>query len=235
MSLPKVVTFDCAETLVRLGWHPFTAMTDCAERLGHELLEEHAHAYGDLFLEWRPEYEAANLSRDRRVLTEFWNELSREWLRRTGLPENRWQAISETADELTYGPESAWFGLFDDVVPCLDALDRMGVRLAVVSNWDLSLTPILESLDLAHRFELIVASLAEGVEKPDPALFHIALARLDVAPEEVVHVGDNPIDDMQGAAAAGVRAILIDRAASNPELPTIASLTLLPEVLTWNV
>jgi putative hydrolase of the HAD superfamily len=127
---------------------------------------------------------------------------------------------------------SAW-EVFPDVRPALERLIDDGARLAVVSNWDSRLPQVLEMLELAPYFEEVAVSHLEGVEKPDPRIFHRVLERLEIGPEAAVHVGDVPELDLDGARAAGVECVLIDRkgkidAKLNPfadlsELPRIAS------------
>jgi putative hydrolase of the HAD superfamily len=119
----------------------------------------------------------------------------------------------------------------DDVVPALDALRSRGARLAVVSNWDSRLPTLLERLGLASRFDAIVVSCFEGVEKPDPELFRRALARLGAKPNEALHVGDVAELDVEGARAAGIDALLLDRRGRLPsragvvrDLSSLASL-----------
>ena len=122
------------------------------------------------------------------------------------------------------------FALLPDAVPALDALEDAGLRLGVVSNWDCGLADVLDDLGVGDRFEVVAASAVVGAGKPDPAIFHHALDALGVAPGEALHCGDLPAYDCAGAAAAGVRAVLIDRAggtAGGP-CPTIAAL---PELL----
>jgi putative hydrolase of the HAD superfamily len=122
------------------------------------------------------------------------------------------------------------FTLYDDVVPALTALSTAGLRLAVVSNWDVSLLTTLERLRIADRFEAIVYSAEVGASKPDPRPFSAALDRLGITADEAVHVGDDEVADRQGATAAGVRAIVIHRR-SPPPPGDIASLAELPERL----
>lgn len=105
------------------------------------------------------------------------------------------------------------FRVFADVTPALDLLEASGVRLAVVSNWDASLPDVLAEVGLLDRFASVSASAVVGVRKPDPAIFHHALARLRLDPEQIVHVGDSVELDVAGAAAAGIRPLLIDRGA----------------------
>ena len=103
------------------------------------------------------------------------------------------------------------FRLFDDVIPALDALAAMGMTLGVVSNWDCALGSHLERLGVADRFAVVAASAPVGYRKPDPAIFTAALAALDIDARAALHVGDRRLEDLQGARAAGVAAVLIDR------------------------
>jgi putative hydrolase of the HAD superfamily len=84
------------------------------------------------------------------------------------------------------------------------ALTEAGLRLAVVSNWDVGLRAHLVRLGLAAIVDEIVTSAEAGAPKPDPAVFLVALARLGVDPSFAVHVGDAPADE-EGARAAGLR------------------------------
>ena len=82
--------------------------------------------------------------------------------------------------------------------------------------------------------DVVVASLEEGVEKPEPMIFKIALDRLGADPAETLHVGDSPLDDVQGARNAGLKAILLDRRKKGPPSKTVISdLMQLTEVLDW--
>lgn len=104
------------------------------------------------------------------------------------------------------------FRVFDDVPEGLDRLATAGCRLAVVSNWDCSLFDVLTALGLASRFEVIISSAQTGAPKPDPAPFFEALSQMDVPPGAgVIHCGDSPDADGDGARAAGLRAVIIDR------------------------
>ena len=127
-----------------------------------------------------------------------------------------------------FAEASAW-EVFPDVVPALTALRRAGVRLAVVSNWDSRLPAVLERLGLRPFFETVAVSHLEGVEKPDPELFRRALARLGAQPVAALHVGDVPALDRDGAIAAGMDAILIDRRGRlDPAFGALADLSSLP-------
>ena len=106
--------------------------------------------------------------------------------------------------------------VFPDVLPVLAELRDDGARLAVVSNWDSSLPPLLGRLGLASWFDTIVVSHLEGMEKPRPELFLRAVARLEGTPGEALHVGDVPELDEVGAKAAGIHSVIVDRRSRLP-------------------
>lgn len=108
--------------------------------------------------------------------------------------------------------------VYADVMPTLQALRAGGLRLAIVSNWDESLQSHCDDLQLTPFFETIVGSLAVGYEKPDPRIFHVALARLALAPDQVIHVGDLYPSDVIGARRAGITPVLIDRFDLQPQV-----------------
>jgi putative hydrolase of the HAD superfamily len=85
----------------------------------------------------------------------------------------------------------------------LDALRARGLRLAVVSNWDVELPEILAELGLAAYFDAVVTSAEAGAAKPDPRVFELALERLATAAQHALHVGDSPADE-EGARSAGL-------------------------------
>ncbi|CAL5229453.1 g12778 [Coccomyxa viridis] len=102
---------------------------------------------------------------------------------------------------------SAW-----DVYPgAQEALKRIratGTKMAVVSNFDLRLRPLLEALKLDQLFDALIISAEVGAEKPNPVIFEAALQKLGVQPAETVHVGDDRRNDISGARHAGCHAWL---------------------------
>jgi HAD superfamily hydrolase (TIGR01549 family) len=105
-----------------------------------------------------------------------------------------------------------WEWVPDDVREGLDRLGALGLRIAVVSNSNGTLRQKLERLDLLRYFDLVIDSAVEGVEKPDPRIFHLALDRIGARAEATLHAGDFYHVDVVGARAAGLRAVLIDAA-----------------------
>jgi putative hydrolase of the HAD superfamily len=103
------------------------------------------------------------------------------------------------------------FAAFPDAAPALDAMRRSGARLAVVSNWDASLPEVLRRTGLAGRVDAVLASAVVGAAKPSPAIFTAALDALGVPASAALHVGDTVRDDVLGARAAGIAAVLLRR------------------------
>ena len=103
------------------------------------------------------------------------------------------------------------FQPYPESVRVLEELRERGFRLYVVSNWDVQLEDVLEGLGWAHYFDGIVASAVVGVEKPEPGIFEEALRISGTSREQVVHVGNDPVSDVGGAAAFGIDAVFVNR------------------------
>lgn len=103
--------------------------------------------------------------------------------------------------------------LFPDVPALLDAVDRVGLPVALLTNSALSPTRVkLEALDLVERFDVVVTTDTLGFGKPDPRVYVEACRLVGVEPARVVCVGDSLEWDVLGAEAAGLRAVWLDRA-----------------------
>jgi putative hydrolase of the HAD superfamily len=103
------------------------------------------------------------------------------------------------------------FRVFPEVPAVLARLRDAGLRLVVASNWDVSLSEVLDRLGLAELVDGVVSSAAVGAAKPDPRLLEAALGLAGVAPTQAVHVGDSLEEDVGAAQAAGVAAVLLVR------------------------
>ena len=128
--------------------------------------------------------------------------------------------------------DSLEFRAFPDAAPALRSLRAHGVRMVVVSNWDCSLPEWLERTGLAELLDGVVSSAAVGAAKPSPRIFRQALELAGVAPGEALHAGDSVAADLEGARAAGVRAVLIARTGGAPDgVEAIRSLAELPSLV----
>jgi putative hydrolase of the HAD superfamily len=120
------------------------------------------------------------------------------------------------------------FEAFEDAAPALMDLRERGLRLFVVSNWDWSLADVLGGVGLLPLFDGVITSAEAGAAKPDAAIFEAALTAAGCAPGEAIHVGDSIEKDVEGARAAGIRALLLAREGGGDlrtlkELPALLS------------
>jgi HAD superfamily hydrolase (TIGR01662 family) len=122
------------------------------------------------------------------------------------------------------------FELYDDVLDALAALRKAGLRIGLVSN----------SARDVHEFarhhgldvDAGISSFHHGRTKPHASIFRAVLDLLGVEPAEAVMVGDTIADDIEGAQAAGMRAILLDRRSLRPDFePRLETLAELPPLL----
>ena len=110
------------------------------------------------------------------------------------------------------------FRAYPDAGPALARLRRRGLMAICVSNWDCSLPDVLERCGLGGALDDVVASAVAGARKPDPAIFERALELARCDPEQALHVGDTPEEDLNGARSAGIPALLLDRGRSDPRV-----------------
>ena len=111
---------------------------------------------------------------------------------------------------LYHAEHNLWEFVPADVVPALQRLSTLGLKLVVVSNANGVLHRAFDRLGLTRYFHCICDSFVDGVEKPDPRFFQIALDRSGSAADSTMHVGDLYYVDVVGARASGLRAMLID-------------------------
>jgi putative hydrolase of the HAD superfamily len=128
---------------------------------------------------------------------------------------------SDAARELAVEMTRAWersenFDLYDDVLPVLGRLRARGLKLGLVSNGGREISDFVAHHQL--DVDCAIASRAHGWTKPHESIFMAALDLIAVAPAEAVMVGDSVEDDVDGATALGMRAVLIDRDGRQPEL-----------------
>jgi len=112
--------------------------------------------------------------------------------------------------------EALAFATYPDVLPALRELRDRGLRLVVVSNWDCSLPEWLDRAGIGELVDGSVSSAVVGEAKPAPAVFEAGLRLAGCDAAEAVFVGDSVENDVFGARAAGLRALLVQRAGDPP-------------------
>ena len=225
----KAVFFDAGGTL----FHPYPSVgeiyRDVAARYG-----SHAPA-GELqrlFVEaWRKRDGLGALQShlNEKIEKEGWRELVRQVFDQAGGVED-FENFFEELYVIFARPE-VW-RLYPGVLAVLGELKKRGHRLGIVSNWDSRLLKLCEGLGLNPYLEFVLASAVFGASKPSPRIFGEALRQTGVLPEEAVHIGDSYEDDVKGALAAGIAAILIERGGGASDIfPQVKRIRHLEELL----
>lgn len=213
----EVVFFDAGGTL--LDPHPSFAelfATTC-RAAGYDVTPEQVGEVQDRLAPHLTELvQEANLPHAPSLSPEashtFWTFTYRRFLGELDINE-------ETMTDRLYETFSSFesYRLYDDVKPTLDAIEAMGLRIGLISNFDSWLEKMLIEMEVGHLFDPSVISGVVGVEKPDPRIYRIAVERAGADPSRTVHVGDSPAMDIEPASRVGMIPILIDRVGRYPE------------------
>jgi putative hydrolase of the HAD superfamily len=158
----------------------------------------------------------------------WWTEVVRRTFAAAGAAPDLDPLVQDLSDY--FATPDGWH-LYPGTVEALATLRSKGYRLGLISNWDDRLPELLTGLGLIPGLDPVVVSAIEGVSKPDPGIFAIALERADVPAERALMVGDDPVADIEGALAVGMRAIRVDHGAEHPKDGVMRSLAELPDRL----
>jgi HAD superfamily hydrolase (TIGR01549 family) len=207
----RAVLFDVDFTLCRPG--PELS----AERYAR-IAARHGLTLDTTHYEEAREAAVINLKRHPELLHDesIWHRFTQEIFIGMGGPD---VIAAECATEIEEGwAVSENFELFEDSLPVLEELRKAQLKIGLVSNGIRDLTEFVSH----HRLDVdaIVDSRSHGRVKPHPTIFQAALDLVGVAPADAVMVGDSLEEDIEGAQALGMRAILIDREDRHPEFET---------------
>lgn len=225
------IVFDAVGTLIFATPGVAAAYHEIGHRHGSQLSQEEVSA----------RFRSAFRNSEKRDLSGDGSEITSE-----AVEAERWRSIvSEVLPDVTspeacfaelfqhFGEPSSWT-CFDDVSPAISNLVARGLQLAMASNFDARLHSVCEGLpelaSISHR----VVSSEVGFRKPSRSFYDALLRQIGASPDEVLMVGDDLANDVRGAEAAGIRAVLIDRGASSgnaAEVTIVKSLLELESVL----
>lgn len=209
----KGVSFDAAGTLLVNRYHPSRFARTCAEACGIAISDQDESIYMRLLRDRMADFWRINQTRSVEGLQDFWLDLTATWLEEAGEDRSHAQLVCNEGERQMVETED-WFELYPDVLPAINLLVKQQLPVFVLSNWDLSLYRILESKVRPSPFRIVIASLAEGFEKPDPRIFNVLSSRANLEPSQILHIGDSWRDDIEGALNAGLHAGFIDRSLS---------------------
>jgi putative hydrolase of the HAD superfamily len=193
---PRAVLLDALGTLVRL----LPPAPRLAERLGVPLADA-ARAVRAEILFYR---ENLDRGRDLAGLAALRRDCARIVADELGLAMPLDEIEVHLLDSIRFEP-------YEDTVPALGELRALGLRLVVLSNWDVSLHEMLERTGLRSLVDGAVSSAELGLAKPDPAAFRHALTMAGAPADRAWHVGDDIEADVEGALRSGVTPFLIAR------------------------
>ena len=227
--------FDAGETL--LYPHPSFAelFAEVLRSEGHPIdpaaVHEVVHTSSQRFNDLMRSEDAVNWSTSAERSRTLWDLVYRMFLAETGVDSSQHDRLVQALYDRFRSLAS--YRLHPDAMPILERLRGTDLQLGLISNFEDWLEQLLEELEVQHFFEVTVISGIEGVEKPDPRIFEVALERAGVAPEEAAYVGDNPVFDAEPARRLGMLPVLIDRAGRHPDadVARITSLDDLPSAL----
>jgi putative hydrolase of the HAD superfamily len=219
----KAVLLDALGTLVELQ-PPAPRLQRLLGQTGFEVSEERAAAGFAAEIAYYLDHHLEGSDRER--LERLRDRCAEEMRRALELPD------LDHATARRAMLEALEFRAYPDVLPALGELRERGITLVVASNWDCSLSDWLGPAGITDLVDGVVTSAEVGAPKPHPRVFERALAIAAVAPFEALHVGDKVDNDVEGAAAAGVRAVLVQRDGQAPAgVETVRSLRELPALL----
>jgi putative hydrolase of the HAD superfamily len=228
----KIIFFDAVGTLIETRASVGEIYNRVAREFGFEaepqiLQQNFAHSFRRqpplAFPAGTPEAELIELEKS------WWRNLVREVFESLG-PFPRFEEFFGEVFERFRGRE--FWHVYADVAPALTELKRRGFKLGVISNFDSRLYDVLKACDLADFFDSVHVSTRVGAAKPDPAIFHAVLRCHAVQAGQSWHVGDSLREDFEGATAAGLNAVLIDRDNSFAENAPVNRITSLEQIVT---
>ena len=229
-SKPLVIFFDAAGTLFEVRGSVGEIYSRIASQYGCEADAEHLQQNFARWFRLQPPM-AFPPGTDENKLREmekgWWRNLVRAVFADCGSFPHFGEFFSDVFEQ--FRKAEAW-RVYEDVVPALTELKRLGIRLGVISNFDSRLYDVLEAVGLAPFFDSVHISTRVGAAKPDPVIFQAALAAHNIEPHQAWHVGDSQREDIEGAEAAGIQAILLDRNSQQSE--NISCISSLTELLT---
>jgi putative hydrolase of the HAD superfamily len=226
-SAPKVIFFDAVGTLIETSDCVGGIYSRAAREFGFEAEPRILQLNFERSFRRQPPLAFPVGTPDAALI-----ELEKDWWRNfvkevfTGL--GSFPRFDEFFDELfeRFRGHEFW-RVYDDVAPVLAELKRRRLKLGVISNFDSRLYDVLRACGLDHFFDSVHISTRVGAAKPDAMIFQSALNHYSVEAREAWHVGDGLREDVEGAMAAGVNAVLLDRDnrfAENAPAPRITNL-----------
>ena len=202
---PEVVSFDAAGTLIHLAEPVGATYARVAAEHGVTVSPEAlGRAFKQVWSRTPPPFSEASEMPDGNE-RDWWSRLVRDVFATAGGEFTGPGHYDRFFDSLylRFEEPGTWVAA-PDAKQVVDRVSKAH-RCIVLSNFDSRLRRILGDLDLLEPFETLFLSCEQRLSKPDPRLFRRVAESLEVAPGDILHVGDDPVCDWEGASAAGFR------------------------------
>jgi putative hydrolase of the HAD superfamily len=213
MEQPKVIFLDAVGTLFGIKGSVGEVYGKIAQKFGVEVsLEELDRAFYNSFKK-SEKMAFPGVPPEEIPLREFewWEAVAINTFQEAGV----WEKFTDFASffgELYdyFATAEPWF-IYPDVIPALEHWQNLGITLGVLSNFDSRLYPVLDALELTQFFSSVTISTEVGAAKPEAEIFYAGLAKHDCSTDAAWHIGDSFKEDYEGAKAAGLKAIWLNR------------------------
>ena len=230
----KLVTFDAMNTLFKVK--PNIGQTSC-DAVRHLLLQELTSQqemtvqenFFTVYKNYTKEY--PNFGYGKISSESFWQNIISDSLKSTGCKFNEDEVKLVTVYLYNEYKKADKYSIFPDVFSTLSELEKRGVVMGIISNFDNRLVEILENLKLKQYFKFILCSRIEGVAKPYKDIFKKALSISNIAPDEALHIGDNYQLDYLAAKNYGINALLVNRSKETVNVPEYDQCSFLTDLL----
>jgi putative hydrolase of the HAD superfamily len=221
----KALFFDAVGTLFAVRGSIGKIYSEVAQRYGANaapstLDNGFKMAFGEME---RLAYESYPREEWDRVEKEWWFRLVRRVFQKQGRLPDPYDAYFEEVYR-TFEDWRCW-EVYPDVPESLRRWKKEGYIIGIISNFDRRIYPIAEGLGVSGLVDSIHLPRDAGAAKPDRRIFEAALSRHRILPEEAMHVGDHPLEDVEGARGAGLTPVLIERTGGRKEAGSIRTLS----------
>lgn len=224
----KVIFFDAVGTLFDVKGSVGEVYLTYAQKYGVPDTEQTKHALNAAFKQTMKDMPLPIFSVERPEKLKqcerlWWFDVVHAVFYRVGMFEGFDEFFEEVFE--AFGKSIHW-ELFPESLEILAQLKGQGFELGIISNFDSRFFQVSRGLGLNTFFDSVTISSLVGAAKPAQKIFCHALDEHMLVPQEALHVGDHPIEDLEGARQAGLHALLIDRSKNSlPHPSTISSLT----------
>jgi putative hydrolase of the HAD superfamily len=243
VTLPKIIFFDAVGTLFGVRstvgeiYAQFAAQAGFevdAQQLNIAFIQSFRTAPRAAFAQAVPQ-DLSHLEYD------WWRTVAQRSFERVGALEQLPDFDAFFRPLFNYFETAAPWIIYPETLTALEMLKTLEIELAIISNFDSRLYPVLQALGIAHWFQSVTISTQVGAAKPDAEIFEVAIAKHPYLPTQAWHVGDSWSEDYEGATAAGLQGIWLNRNGANLSAPSpnaketevleISDLTVLQKIL----